>query len=209
MRGRMPGVTDTTSSRKLSFLDLRSKVQRRICEGSRSPLEVGSSIVIFEPRSVTRSVAFRKCSVLREGPLNQRTSLASPFRGSTPTMVGRSPFHSHIGSPDFRRSRLVVRAITGMTMYFWVMAMSWMIPRYGDFSHHSFVISPLRIDGVDRDVRREIALGLIAVGNHLARHRIDLRMRRHGRRRVLAVEVPRAERFQRVRIDRVGQRVFA
>src|SRR5215468_2246 len=139
MRGRIPGVVDTTSSRKLSFFDLRSNVQRRICEGSRSPLEVGSSIVTFEPRSV----AFRKCSVLRDGPLYQRTSLPSPLRGRSPTYVGRSPFHSHIGSPFFRRSRLVVRAMTGITTYFCVIAMSWMIPRYGDLSHTSLVISPL------------------------------------------------------------------
>src|SRR5689334_12896742 len=142
MRGRMPGVVDTTSSRKLSFFDLRSNVQRRICDGSRSPLDVGSSIVTLPPRSVTRSVALRKCSVLRDGPLYQRTSFASPFLGKRPTIVGRSPFHSHIGSPDFRRSRLVVRAITGITTYFCVIAMSWMIPRYGDLSHTSFVISP-------------------------------------------------------------------
>ena len=128
MRGRKPGVVDTTSSWKASDLESRSKVQRRICEGSRSPEEVGSSMVTLLPRSV----ALRKCSVLREGPLNQRTSFASPSRGRMPTMVGRLPSHSHIGSPDFRRSRLEVRAITGMITCFWVMAMSWMMPRYGD-----------------------------------------------------------------------------
>src|SRR6185437_4749234 len=138
MRGRKPGVVDTTVSSNESFLDLRSKVQRRICEGSVSPLEVGSSIVTLLPRSV----AFRKCSVLRDGPLYQRTSFASPSRGSTPTIVGRLPFHSHIGSPDFSRSRLVVRAITGMITCFCVIAMSWMIPRYGDCSHTSFVMWP-------------------------------------------------------------------
>src|SRR5262245_28310267 len=141
MRGRKPEVVDTTSSWNSGsfFLFLRSNVQRRICEGSRSPLDVGSSIVTLLPRSV----ALRKCSVLRDGPLYQRTSFAVPSRGSTPTIVGRSPFHSHIGSPDFSRSRLVVRAITGIRMYFCVMSMSWMIPRYGDSSHTSFTISPL------------------------------------------------------------------
>src|SRR5215467_9268382 len=134
----MPGVVDTTSSSKASLFELRSNVQRRICDGSRSPLEVGSSIVTLPGRSV----AFRKWSVLREGPLYQRTSLPSPSRGRRPTYVGRSPFHSHIGSPDFRRSRLVVRAMTGMTTYFCVIAMSWMIPRYGDLSHTSFVMFP-------------------------------------------------------------------
>src|SRR6185312_8457140 len=105
MRGRKPGVVETTVSSKESFLDFRSNVQRRICEASRSPLEVGNSMVILLPRSV----AFRKCSVLRDGPLYQRTSFASPSRGRTPIIVGRLPSHSHMGSPDFSRARLVVR----------------------------------------------------------------------------------------------------
>src|SRR6185436_9707127 len=109
MRASTPFEVDTTSSVNASLLEFKLNVQRLICDGERSSSDTGNSIVIL----LSPSVAFKKCSVLRAGPLNQRTSFASPSRGSTPIMVGNLPSHSHIGSPLFRRSRLVVRAITG------------------------------------------------------------------------------------------------
>ena len=138
MRASTPFEREMTSSPNASFFEFMSNVQRLMCDGERSSSETGSSIVTLLPPSL----AFRKCSVLRDGPLNQRTSRASPSRGRMPTIVGRSPFHSHIGSPLFKRSRLVVREMTGMMTYFCVIAMSWMIPRYGDFSHTSLTMWP-------------------------------------------------------------------
>ncbi len=120
MRASTPFEVDTTSSSNASLLLFKLNVQRLICDGVRSPSDTGNSIVIL----LSPSLAFKKCSVLRDGPLNHRTSFASPSRGSTPIIVGKSPFHSHIGSPVFKRSRLVVRAITGIKMCFCVRAMS-------------------------------------------------------------------------------------
>src|SRR5262249_56484344 len=97
-----------------SLFEFKLNVQRLICDGERSDADTGNSMVILLPSSV----AFKKCSVLRAGPLNQRTSFASPSRGSTPTIVGSLPSQSHIGSPLFKRSRLVVRAITGIRTCF-------------------------------------------------------------------------------------------
>jgi hypothetical protein len=138
MRASTPFDVDITSSWNASLFELRLNVQRFSCDGERSLSEAGSSIVIL----LSRSVAFKKCNVLRAGPLNQRTSLASPSRGSTPTIVGKLPSHSHIGSPDLSQSRLVVRATTGINTCFGVIAMSWMIPRYGDCNHTSLTTCP-------------------------------------------------------------------
>src|SRR5438876_12076923 len=136
MRASTPFDTETTSSPNASFFEFRLNVQRLICDGERSSSDTGNSIVTL----LSPSDAFKKCNVLRAGPLNQRTSFALPLRGSTPTIVGSFASHSHMGSPDFRRSRLVVREITGIKMCFCVIAMSWMMPRYGDCSHTSFTM---------------------------------------------------------------------
>ena len=89
------------------------------------------------------STAFRKCSVLRAGPLNHRTSFALPPRGSTAIIVGLLSSHSHIGSPDFRRASLVVRAMTGRITYFCVIAMSCWMPTYGALNQTSLVTWPV------------------------------------------------------------------
>src|SRR5262245_53230591 len=139
MRESTPFEREMTSSPNASLFEFMSNVQRLICDGERSSSDTGSSIVtvLFGP-----SDAFKKCNVFRDGPLNQRTSRASPSRGRMPTIVGKSLFHSHIGSPLFKRASLVVREITGMITCFCVMAMSWMIPRYGDLSHTSLTMWP-------------------------------------------------------------------
>ncbi len=146
--------------------------------------------------------------MFRDGPLNQRTSFASPLRGSTPTIVGRSPFHSHIGSPDFSRSRLVVRAMTGNEDVFLRDGDVVDDPDVGRLQPHLFRDLALRVHGVHGDVVGQVALGLVAIGDHLARHRVDLRVRRHAGGGVLAVEVPRPEGFERVRVDVPGQCVL-
>ena len=73
---------------------------------------------------------------------------------------------------------------------------------------HLFDDVAVGVDRVDRDVLREDALRLVAVRDHLPGQRIDLRMRRHARRLPLAVEVPAAERLERMRIEVVRQRIF-
>ena len=49
MRGRKPGVVDTTSSSNASFFGLQVERPAADLRGSRSPLEVGSSMVILLP----------------------------------------------------------------------------------------------------------------------------------------------------------------
>ncbi len=114
----------TSSSRKQSSFEFRSKLQRRICEGDPGPSETGSSMRTTSPSET----ALRKCRVSRAGPSNQRTSPASPSRGNTPTIVGRLASQAHMGSPASRRSRLVVIGTTGSSTCRSVTAMSCMIP---------------------------------------------------------------------------------
>ena len=204
MRASTPLAVEITSSSKVSFFDFMSKVQRRICDGARSPLEIGSSMVILPPCST----ALRKCSVLRAGPLNQRTSLRVavarqdadqgrqaavplPHRlaGLEPRVAG--------GARDDRKKNVVLRDRD--------------VVDDADIRRlepHLFDDVAVLADRVDGDVVGEIALGLVAVGDHLAGHRIDLRMRRHAGGRVLAVEVPPASVSSVMRIDVPGQRVF-